>query len=181
MQILEDGNLTDSKGKKVNFKNTIIIMTSNIGSNILDKKENIIGFKEKNEDSSREKVIDNDTKLEVMKEIEKVFKKEFLNRIDEIIIFNKLSDDVILKIIEKYFKDLECRFKEAGYNISIKCEVSNIILESLLKKENGARDIKRKIKEIVEEKIVDVILENNLEKNIEIAVENKNNNVEISF
>lgn len=177
LQILEDGTLTDSKGKKVNFKNTIIIMTSNIGANILNKKYNEIGFK--NNISNNEKITD-EIKRDVMKEIDKTFKKEFLNRIDEIIIFNKLSEEVIRKIIEKYCGDLETRFKKAGYKVSIDNSIIDFILEKCLGNENGARDIKRKIKELIEEKIAEYIIENNIEKNNIINILCENNKILIN-
>lgn len=158
-------------------------MTSNIGANILNKKENTIGFKnnisEDKENFERNKIIDKQTKDEVLKEVEKVFKKEFLNRIDDIIIFNTLSNEVILKIINKYLKELEERCKKVGYDVFINEKIADIIFKNLPEKESGARDIKRKIKELIEEKIVEVILEKNIQKGNKILIENQNGIVEI--
>ena len=182
LQILEEGHLTDSKGKKVNFKNTIIIMTSNIGSEILNKKENNMGFSNKNEMKEKEnnREISNEMKKEIFKVLDKNLKKEFLNRIDEIIIFNKLSRDVVEKIINKYCNEIIDKFNKLNYKINITNEVKNFILERI-PKESGARDIKRKITEIVEEKIIDEILTKNIEKNSEIFLKINENNVEICY
>mgnify|MGYP003533566592 FL=1 len=119
-------------------------------------------------------------KKEIFKVLDKNLKKEFLNRIDEIIIFNKLSRDVVEKIINKYCNELIDKFNKLNYKINITNEVKNFILERI-PKESGARDIKRKITEIVEEKIIDEILTKNIEKNSEIFLKINENNVEICY
>ncbi len=152
LQIIDEGTITDSKGKKINFKNTIIIMTSNIGAGILNKKYNEIGFLNTQTRNEEEE------KNEVKKILNKTLKQEFLNRIDEIIVFNELKEDVIKQIIKKDIKELIKRFEKAEYNIIIEDEVIDILFEKTKDNKNGARDIKRKIKEEVEEKIVDKIM-----------------------
>ena len=175
LQILEDGVLTDSRGgKKVNFKNTIIIMTSNVGAHLLDRREKEIGFK--NNLGKNEKIT-SDVRKDILKEVNKTFKNEFLNRIDEIIVFNKLSKQDIREIIEKYIFDLVKRFEKSSYYINISKDVTNYILENSNEEQNGARDIKRNIKNLIENKIVEKIINNNVKKEsiINVYLDDKNN------
>ena len=175
LQILEDGVLTDSRGgKKVNFKNTIIIMTSNVGAHLLDRREKEIGFKNNLEKNEK---ITSDVRKDILKEVNKTFKNEFLNRIDEIIVFNKLSKQDIREIIEKYIFDLVKRFEKSSYYINISKDVTNYILENSNEEQNGARDIKRNIKNLIENKIVEKIINNNVKKEsiINIYLDDKNN------
>ena len=175
LQILEDGVLTDSRGgKKVNFKNTIIIMTSNAGAHLLDRREKEIGFKNNLEKNEK---ITSDVRKDILKEVNKTFKNEFLNRIDEIIVFNKLSKQDIREIIEKYIFDLVKRFEKSSYYINISKDVTNYILENSNEEQNGARDIKRNIKNLIENKIVEKIINNNVKKEniINVYLDDKNN------
>lgn len=175
LQILEDGVLTDSRGgKKVNFKNTIIIMTSNVGAHLLDRREKEIGFKNNLEKNEK---ITSDVRKDILKEVNKTFKNEFLNRIDEIIVFNKLSKQDIREIIEKYIFDLVKRFEKSSYYINISKDVTNYILENSNEEQNGARDIKRNIKNLIENKIVEEIINNNVKKEsiINVYLDDKNN------
>ena len=163
-------------------------MTSNVGANILNENRKEIGFKDdikinsKNEMEikQREEKIKREMRNDVMKEISKTFKKEFLNRIDEIIIFNKLSEEVIKKIIWKYCHELEARFKKAGYNISIKESIISFIFDRCEKNKSGARDIKRKMKELIENKIVECIIDSNIEKGSNLSICFEKNEVKIN-
>ena len=165
------------RGKKVNFKNTIIIMTSNIGADILLKSGNEIGFRNKENKICNKNNVNDSIKIDVLKEVNKILKKEFLNRIDEIIVFNILSKDVIKKIIKKYIFDLATRFEKASYKINICESVTEFVLNNCLENQNGARDIKRNIKNLIEDKITEEIITNNLEKGscLNIYVDNENN------
>jgi len=141
LQVLDEGKLTDSTGSEINFKNTIIIMTSNIGTrNILE--ENQLGFGKQTD------TLTNDKKL-VFKELEKHFRPEFLNRIDEKVVFNPLGRDQIETITEIEMKDMLDRIKEKGYNISVVKEVVLNIAQVGYDKKYGARPIKRAIQERV--------------------------------
>ena len=141
LQVLDEGKLTDSTGSEINFKNTIIIMTSNIGTrNILE--ENQLGFGKQTD------TLTNDKKL-VFKELEKHFRPEFLNRIDEKVVFNPLGRDQIETITEIEMKDMLDRIKEKGYNISVTKEVIVNIAQVGYDKKYGARPIKRAIQERV--------------------------------
>jgi ATP-dependent Clp protease ATP-binding subunit ClpC len=167
LQLLDEGKLADSTGVEVNFKNTIIIMTSNVGTkNILE--ENRLGF------GSRSDVLSNDKSI-VIKELEKLFKPEFLNRIDEKIVFNPLDKEQILKIAKIELDKMISRIKIQGYNIVVNNEVIENIAEVGFEKKYGARPIKRAIanrignlisqavlkKEIIKESVYNLSLSGN--------------------
>lgn len=152
LQVLEDGRLTDSSGRTVDFKNTVIILTSNIGANIMNQKRTL-GFSEGNEQSKEE-----DIKKNVMSEVKKSFKPEFINRIDEIIIFNKLKDEEIDEIIELLLVQVEKRLRENGYDIKIDRNVVEEIKKQGYDKNYGARPLRRSVQTLVEDKIAEQIL-----------------------
>ncbi|MBR3347814.1 MAG: AAA family ATPase, partial [Mycoplasmataceae bacterium] len=146
LQILDDGILKDSKGKEINFKNTIIIMTSNVGSNFILE----------NEKNSLEKVI---------KEVQKVFRPEFINRIDETIIFNTLSESVIEKIIVKELNNLSKRvYENQEINIKFDSKINKYVLEKGYNKIFGARPINRLIKNDIESFIAKKIISGDMKK-----------------
>ena len=170
LQILEDGHLTDSQGREVNFKNTIIIMTSNLGArHITDKKS--LGFGGSNDTkSNNEKNEYDEIKSEVMKELKRELRPEFINRIDEIIVFHKLNDDEITKIAQIMIKEVERRLKEQKFIVTIEPSVAEMIVKTGIDKNFGARPLRRKIKNLVEDKISEEILEGNLKKNQEVIL-----------
>ena len=170
LQILEDGHLTDSQGREVNFKNTVIIMTSNIGARHITEKKSLgfesNGIKLNDEEISKESRREyEETKKEVMKELKHELRPEFINRIDEIIVFHKLSDTDIKKIAQIMLKQVENRLKEQKYNIEIDSSVVNTILEQGIDKNFGARPLRRAIQNLVEDRISKEILDGNLQKN----------------
>ena len=158
LQILDDGRLTDAQGRTVNFKNTIIIMTSNIGARLITDATKL-GFSQ-NEDKSKEAQKEyEDTKKAVMAEVKKQFRPEFINRIDDIIVFHKLSDDNIKKIIDIMLKNVEKRLEAQEIKIEITDEVKDLIAKKGVDKAYGARPLKRAIQSMVEDKIAEGILE----------------------
>ena len=158
LQILDDGRLTDAQGRTVNFKNTIIIMTSNIGARLITDSTKL-GFSQ-NEDKSKEAQKEyEDTKKAVMAEVKKQFRPEFINRIDDIIVFHKLSDDNIKKIIDIMLKNVEKRLEAQEMKIEITDEVKNLIAKKGVDKAYGARPLKRAIQSMVEDKIAEGILD----------------------
>ena len=158
LQILDDGRLTDAQGRTVNFKNTIIIMTSNIGARLITDSTKL-GFSQ-NEDKSKEEQKEyEDTKKAVMAEVKKQFRPEFINRIDDIIVFHKLSDDNIKKIIDIMLKNVEKRLEAQEMKIEITDEVKNLIAKKGVDKAYGARPLKRAIQSMVEDKIAEGILD----------------------
>ena len=164
LQILEDGRLTDSQGRTVNFKNTVVIMTSNIGARMITDKKHL-GFasstQDKNETAEKEY---QETKKEVMAELKKELRPEFINRIDEIIVFHKLNDEEINQIIDLMLKEVINRLKEQKYDIELDAEVSNLISKEGIDKNFGARPLRRTIQNLLEDKLAEDILDGKLEK-----------------
>ena len=152
LQILEDGLLTDSFGRKVNFKNTVIIMTSNIGTAQIQKSSGL-GFQlediQLNYERMREKLLE---------EVKKVFNPEFLNRVDEIIVFNALSKEDMEEIVDIQIRDIEERLKEKKLKIIIDQSGKELLVESGFDPEYGARPIKRAIRRLVEDPLSEEIL-----------------------
>ena len=176
LQILEDGRLTDSQGRTVNFKNTVIIMTSNIGARLITEKKSL-GFanaSEENENKEYEEI-----KKNVMAELKKELRPEFINRIDDIIVFHKLNDDEINSIIDLLLKNVEERLVEQGLNIKIDKSVKELIAKKGVDKEFGARPLRRAIQNIVEDKLAEEILDGNVKPGIEAKLVAKDDKVEV--
>ena len=140
LQILDEGILTDSTGRKINFKNTMIIMTSNLGADKLTN-ERRLGFGEKN--SVEENKV-------IMNELKREFKPEFINRIDNIVIFNKLTTDNLVEILDILLEDLNKRVEERKINLEVKDEVKKYIVKNEIDLNYGARQLKRKVQELLE-------------------------------
>ena len=145
LQILDDGRLTDNKGKTVDFKNTIIIMTSNIGSSYL--------LENKNED-----VVDDNIRAQVMNEMKLRFKPEFLNRVDDIIMFRPLSSEGIKKIIDIFLRDVENRLRERNITLEVTDGAKEILAEEGYDPVYGARPLKRYISNVLETEIAKKII-----------------------
>ncbi len=173
LQILDDGRLTDSNGRTVDFKNTVIIMTSNIGARLITDKKNLGFGNSKNEDAQKEY---ENTKKDVMDELKREFRPEFINRIDEIIVFHKLDNDEIKQIIELMLKQIENRLKEQKINVNIDESVKELIAKQGINKSFGARPLRRTIQRLVEDSLADAILDNkanNKEQRYKLFVENE--------
>ncbi len=186
LQILEDGRLTDSQGRTVNFKNTVIIMTSNLGARLItDRKQ--LGFSNqgatnktnenseseaKNSKELKENISQNknekkeyeEIKKEVMAELKKELRPEFINRIDEIIVFHKLNDNDINQIIDIMLKEVVNRLKEQKYEIEFEPDVKEMIAKEGIDKNFGARPLRRTIQNLIEDKLAEEILDGKLEK-----------------
>ena len=177
LQILEDGRLTDSQGRTVNFKNTVIIMTSNIGARLITEKK-LLGFSHVSDNNKEESAKQYEiTKKDVMSELKKELKPEFINRIDEIIVFHKLEDEDIMQIIELMLNEVKKRMEENNIEIEIDESVKKLIFEKGFDKNYGARPLRRAIQNYVEdaisEKILDGEIKNNNKTIIKINDENK--------
>ena len=156
LQILDDGRITDGQGRVVDFKNTIIIMTSNLGSEyILNNEENIENL--------------------VMNELKQTFKPEFINRIDEIIIFNSLSKDVIYQILDKIIIDIEKRLQDKRLKIELTDEAKKYVVDNSYDEKFGARPIKRYVSRNIETLIANNIINNNIKFNDHIIIDIENN------
>ena len=180
LQILDDGRLTDAQGRTVNFKNTVIIMTSNVGARMITDK-NVLGFSQSATDKEKgqEKEYE-DIKKDVMAELKKQFRPEFINRIDDIIVFHKLTDADIKQIIDIMLKQVQKRLKEQEYNIEIDESVKELVAKKGIDNNYGARPLKRAIQSIVEDKIAEAILDGKIvpHKKAKIIAENDEVKVE---
>ncbi len=174
LQIMEDGQLTDGQGKTVDFRNTIIVMTSNIGADKLTKEAGKIGFK-LGEEAKREEQLYEEKRQEVLKELKDNFRPEFLNRIDQVIIFNALSQDSIRKIVQIHLNQLGLRLKEQGYGLDADSKAVSVLAKIGFDPEYGARPIRRAIQEHLEDEIAESILKGMFKKGDIIRVVGKEN------
>ncbi len=177
LQILDDGRMTDAKGRLVNFKNTIIIMTSNIGSDmILDMaKRGGLGFDEKTRKNSNEKIM-RDKIMELMRSH---FKPEFLNRIDETIIFNGLKKTDLMKIVEMQLAVVTARLAEKKINISITAKAKSYLTEKGYDPNYGARPLKRVIQHDILDPLALAMISNKIKAGDEISFDSNGKNIQI--
>ena len=178
LQVLDDGHITDSQGRKVNFKNTIIIMTSNAGAmNIIEPKQ--LGFAS-NIDEKREY---NDMKSKVFEELKQMFKPEFLNRIDETIVFHQLSKENMKDILDILLKELSKRLNEQmNMSLELSARVKDYIIDKSYDKKYGARPLKRTIQNLLEDKLAEYILDDKIKSGEDIFVDLKDDeNKELIF
>lgn len=173
LQILDDGTITDGLGRKIDFKNTIIVMTSNIGQKKAMDFGNRIGFKN-NEMASLDYI-----KSIIDKEIENKFSPEFLNRIDDIILFKPLTLENMYKIFDIEFNKIRSRVKELGYNIEISNQLKERIIKDGFDPKRGARPLKRLLQKYIEDLLADNIMKNKIKygSNILIDLTKKEKNI----
>ena len=166
LQVLDDGFLTDSLGRKVNFQNTIIIMTSNIGARQVKDFGRGLGF-----ETAAQKAQSSDIEKGVIeKELKKTFSPEFLNRIDDIVIFNSLDQKDIRKIVDIELKDLILRIQKLGYQIDISEDAKDFLSEEGFDSKYGARPLNRAIQKHVEDLIAEHVVNNTIKEGDEIVV-----------
>jgi len=166
LQVLDDGFLTDSLGRKINFQNTIIIMTSNIGARQVKDFGRGLGFETASQKAQSTEI----EKSVIEKELKKTFSPEFLNRIDDIVIFNALDQTDIRKIVEIELKDLIFRIEKLGYQITIKESAKDFISEKGFDSKYGARPLNRAIQKHVEDLIAENVVNNSIKEGDHIAV-----------
>jgi ATP-dependent Clp protease ATP-binding subunit ClpB len=167
LQVLDDGRLTDNKGRTVDFKNTIIIMTSNIGSHII--QENM----EKLTEQNREEIL-NQTKKQVFDLLKRSIKPEFLNRIDEIIMFQSLTHEEVRKIVELQLKNIQNMLEKSSIKLSVTKKAVDFIASIGFDPQFGARPIKRVIQKNLLNELSKMILDEKVDKNCAIVVDEKN-------
>ena len=160
LQLLDDGILTDSQGRRVSFKNTVIIMTSNLGAKLIAGDGNSIGFAKEDGEKDRSDEIEK----AIMKELKKAFKPEFINRLDEIIVFSQLKKEETVLIAKKLLGELSDRLREQGISVDFEDSVSESIAEAGFDRIYGARPIKRELRKQVEDPLSQMILEGRLVK-----------------
>ena len=178
LQILDDGRLTDAQGRTVNFKNTVIIMTSNIGARLITDKTTL-GFSAKDKKDESQKEYET-IKKDVMGELKKQFRPEFINRIDEIIVFHKLNDEDIKQIIDIMLNQVTKRMAEKSYKFEIDNSVKELIAKKGVDTDYGARPLKRAIQNILEDKIAEEILDGNIKPNKKAVIKAEDDKIVIS-
>lgn len=177
LQILEDGNLTDAAGKRIDFKNTLIIMTSNIGLEELNKKAEI-GFRKKQE-SSQENY--QETKEKILEEVNSFFKPEFLNRIDKILVFRPLDKKDFEKILDLQLKELEKRISDQKIYLEIDKEAKKYFLEKKIDPRTGCRNLRKAIEDLIELPLAEKILKEEIKKQDRVKIKLEKGEIEISL
>lgn len=176
LQILDDGRLTDSKGRTVDFKNTIVIMTSNVGATKINK-EKVLGFSTSKDNESKMKDSYEKMKENIMVELKKRFRPEFLNRIDDIIVFHSLVESHIAQIVKLMTKDLIQRLKSMEIDFQMSEEAIKLISESGFDLEYGARPLKRAIQKELEDQLSEAILRGDVKKGSTVIAETVDNKI----
>ena len=176
LQVLDDGHITDSQGRKVDFKNTIIIMTSNAGAqSIIEPKKLGFGAKE-DEKQDHERM-----KASVMEEVKRIFKPEFLNRIDETIVFRALNKDDMKKIIGIMVRDLQKRCKkQLQIDLVVREAAKESIVEKAYDRKYGARPLRRKLQDEVEDRLADALIRGEIHAKDRVIVTTKNKEIIVS-
>jgi hypothetical protein len=175
LQILDEGHLTDSFGRKVNFTNTIIIMTSNIGAKKVSDFGGGVGFTTSSSETQKYEV----RKSIIQKSLKQQFNPEFLNRIDDVILFNKLDKDVMNKIIQIELNKLVDRLKEKNFNITFDKTIISRIAELNTQEDYGARPIKRIIQNLCEDFLSDEILKGTIKEKTNVTLKIKDEEIKI--
>ena len=176
LQVLDDGHITDSQGRKVDFKNTIIIMTSNAGAqSIIEPKK--LGFASGNDEKQNYEWM----KGSVMEEVRRIFKPEFLNRIDETIVFRALNKDDMKKIIGIMVRDLQKRCKEQlQIDLVVREAAKEFIVEKAYDRKYGARPLRRKLQDEVEDRLADALIRGEIHAKDRVIVTTKNKEIIVS-
>ncbi len=179
LQILDDGQITDSLGRKISFKNTIIIMTSNIGARQLKDFGQGVGFSTQ----AKQQSASEHSKGVIHSALKKAFAPEFLNRIDDIMVFNSLSQDDIKKIIDIELEGLYSRTKEMGFTVEISDPAKNFIAEKGFDADYGARPLSRAIQKYIEDPLAEEIIQSKLDDGdmISIKMDKKKENIKIDI
>lgn len=176
LQILDEGHLTDSFGRKINFTNTIIIMTSNVGAKRVSELGGGVGFKTSSSEMQQYEV----RKTMIQKSLKQQFNPEFLNRIDDVILFNALNDETLKKIIGIEINNLNKRLVNKNYKINFDKTVINRIYELNSQEEYGARPLKRIIQNLCEDFLSEEILKGTILENVQYTLKFKDQNLTIT-
>ena len=176
LQILEDGKLTDAQGRKVDFRNTIVIMTSNIGAATISKNQSL-GFSMGDESG----LTYDEMKSRIMGELKKVFRPELLNRIDEVIVFHKLSKEEITTIVDLMLKRLRDQMVEHEAAIELTDNAKELLVEKGYDPAMGARPLRRAIQRHIEDPLADFVLGRSLKPGVTILVDRKEGTDEVSI
>ena len=175
LQIFDDGHLTDGEGRKVDFRNTIIVMTSNIGANAVNQMATPVGF-----GADKPAVKEENTKALIKAELSKRLKPEFINRIDEIVIFSSLSKENVYKIIDIEVKKVENKLKAMKLSLEITTAFKDLLIDKGYDEKMGARPLKRAIQHYLEDPLSDEILGGELEGTVKMDYDKSSNSILIN-
>ena len=172
MQIFDDGHLTDAKGRKVDFRNSIIVMTSNIGSDLI-KRDSALGFALKAEDAGDEEHVYGRMKDKVMDEFKRFFRPEFLNRIDASVVFHPLSKDHIIEIVELMLNIVQNQMQEKNITMEVTQSAKELLATKGYDPNFGARPLRRVIQDEVEDMLSEELLEGKMQAGDTVVIDVK--------
>ena len=173
LQILDDGRLTDSKGRTVDFRNTVIIMTGNLGANRLKSEVPTMGFNVGHESEADRLHAFEGVKKDIMTDVRKFFKPEFLNRLDEILIFKPLAKDDLRHIVRLMIHSLEDKVKEKGVVVDVTEKATEVLVGEGTDFAYGARPLRRALQKLVEDKLSEYMLEGTLKEGMKVCIDSK--------
>ncbi len=176
LQIMDEGRLTDSQGREVDFRNTIVIMTSNLGGEFINRSKRSLGFAAHEDEKAQYEEIKN----LVMSEVKKTFRPEFLNRLDEIVVFHPLGRDHVLKIIDILLQDLRKRLAEKNMELKLTKEAKELLLEHGYDPVYGARPMRRTIQRYIEDPLSEDLLKGRFKEGDVIVVRRSGDNLKFS-
>jgi len=177
LQILEDGRLTDSKGRTVDFKNTVVIMTSNVGAHTI-RKQKSMGFAGVTDDAKKDEY--QKMKEGIMEELKKTFRPEFLNRVDEVIVFHQLEEDHILQIVDLMLANLVERVKGLQISLEITEEAKKLIAKEGFDPMYGARPLRRAIQNMIEDRLSEEMLSEGISEGDTVTVDVKEGKISLT-
>ncbi len=180
LQILEDGFVSDAKGRKVDFRNTVIIMTSNVGASDM-YREAKLGFKAETKDDEREvEQVHLQIKEKVMGDLKRTFRPEFLNRVDQVVVFKSLSKDNVKKILNLQLGDLAKRLKEQEIDLKVTASAKSFLMEKGYDLDNGARPMRRAIQDYIEDPLAGELLNLNFKAGDTVEVTRRGDKLHLS-
>ena len=177
LQVLDEGQMTDSMGRKIDFRNTVIIMTSNIGSRQLKEFGTGVGFGTNTKEVNRER----DSKQVIETQLRKFFSPEFLNRIDDVVVFNSLEKEEIIKILDVRMAKMLTRIGEIGYRVSLSDGAKVFLADKGFDADFGARPLQRALQKFLEEPLAEQVLQGNLKEGDELVVDHAEGAEELNF
>lgn len=175
LQVLEDGRLTDSRGRTVDFRNTVIIMTSNVGADLI-RRQQVMGFKRESPDDSYEKM-----KARILEELKRTFRPEFLNRVDETIVFHALSNEEIKEIVGLMLKELEGRTTEYGLTLELTDAAREALVRIGYDENYGARPLRRAIQNHIEDELSERLLRGEFKAGDTVLIDGEGDSVRLSL
>ena len=180
LQIFDDGHLTDAKGRKVDFRNSIVIMTSNIGAELI-KKDSVMGFVSRVDDTKTRQRSYERMKEKLLEELKKTFRPEFLNRLDGVVVFHHLSKEHIRSIVEMMLRPVKTQLIERGIGLAVSEEAKELLADKGYDEAFGARPLRRVIQTMVEDKLSEMLLHDELKPGDTVRLDRQDEEVSVSL